>query len=385
MSIQGPQEPFGTLPKRPRGEAWQRRRVLVTGHTGFKGAWLVPWLSQLGAEPIGLALPPEPGPSLCTALRSRRAIEEHLVDLRDQDAVARAVAAARPDVVFHLGAQSLVGEGIRAPVATFATNVMGTANLLEALRKVGTAGSIVVVTSDKCYREAALGCAEDDWLGGDDPYAASKAAAEHVVSAWRHCFLRPDEGIGIATARAGNVIGGGDFGQRRLVPDIMQAFLARQPVRLRAPAAIRPWQHVLDALDGYLQLAEALMADPLAASGAWNFGPPPGDERSVLDVTTAIAQSLGSGEWTVDPCGAPLETQILRLRSDKARTRLGWSTRLPFAQAIDWTVEGYRSLIVERRTDWVFRQIDDYATLDPTIATGRAAARHLAASVTGPS
>ena len=336
---------------------WQGKRVLLTGHTGFKGAWLAARLHGLGAVVTGLALPPAPGPSLYEALGLAGGLAQHVVDLRDEPAVKAAVAAARPEIVLHLAAQAIVGEGLAAPAATMAVNVMGTVNLLEAVRAVGTARAVVVVTSDKCYRDPSRACAEDDALGGLEPYGASKAAAEHVVEAWRRCYLRPEDGVGLASARAGNVIGGGDFGAGRLLPDLMQAFLEGREVVLRAPDAIRPWQHVLDALEGYLVLAQALWRDPVAYARAWNFGPGAGAEWRVIDLAQAVAAQLGGGTWRVAEDAARFETKVLRLSAEAARDRLGWRPLLSTRQALAWTVQGYRHLLERGDIGWVHEQI----------------------------
>ena len=355
-----------------RAGDWRGRRVLLTGHTGFKGAWLAARLHGLGAEVTGLALPPAVGRSLYRMLGLESAIAQHLVDLRDEAAVAAAVAEARPEIVLHLAAQAIVGEGLRAPAATLAVNVMGTVNLLEALRSVGTARAIVVVTSDKCYRDPSLPCGEGDALGGLEPYGASKAACEHVVEAWRRCYLRPEAGIGLASARAGNVIGGGDFGAGRLLPDIMQAFLEGRELVLRAPDAIRPWQHALDALEGYLVLAQALWRDPLTFSRAWNFGPDAGAEWRVIDLVRAVAAQLGGGTWRVAEDAARFETEVLRLSAEQARARLGWRPRLSTHEALAWTVSGYRRLLEHGDGGWVHEQIEQFEALaEPVVAQQR--------------
>ena len=348
-----------------RAGEWRGKRVLLTGHTGFKGAWLAARLRGLGAEVTGLALPPGPGPSLSASRGDDGLAARHLVDLREAAAVRRAVRAARPEIVFHLAAQALVGEGLAAPAATFAVNVMGTVNLLEALREVGSARAIVVVTSDKCYRDPSLPCTEDDPLGGLEPYGASKAACEHVIEAYRHCYLRPEDGVGLASARAGNVVGGGDFGSDRLLPDLVRAFLeGREPV-LRAPDAIRPWQHVLDALEGYLMLAEALLRDPAAHARAWNFGPAASTPWRVSDVAAVVAEQLGGGTWRAAANGPRFETAVLRLSAEQARRRLGWRPRLPVRLALAWTVEGYRRLLKEGDCGWMEEQIERFQGLAP--------------------
>lgn len=340
-------------------EFWRGRRVLVTGLTGFKGAWLGAKLHELGAEVTGLALPAEPG-SLHEALGLAGVQPSRLVDVRAADAVAAVVERAHPEIVFHLAAQPLVPAALRAPAATFAVNVMGTVNVLEAIRAVGGVRAAIVVTSDKCYRDPAVARAEGDALGGLEPYGASKACAEHVVEAWRACFLRPADGIGLASARAGNVIGGGDFGAGRLLPELVEAFLDGRPALLRAPGAIRPWQHVLDAVAGYLLLAEALWREPAAHAAPWNFGPLERDDWRVADVAAAVASATGGGTWRQAPGGAPAETPVLRLSAERARQQLGWRPRLSTRDAIAWTVEGYRRLR-EGDVTWVRQQLRRHA------------------------
>jgi len=285
---------------------WRGRRVLVTGHTGFKGAWLALWLAQMGAEVHGLSGPPPSDPSLYAAARVAEALAgEHPCDVRDERAIQRAVAAARPEVVFHLAAQAMVRRSLLDPAATWAVNVVGTANLLQALPD--SVGATVVVTSDKCYRDVESGRAmvEDDPLGGKDPYSASKAAQELVAASHRQTFGGP-----IATARAGNVIGGGDWAADRLVPDLARAAAAGEPLILRNPDAVRPWQHVLNPLSGYLLLAERLLAGDDVAE-ALNFGPAPGDAQPVQWVAERIRDRWPGGGPDVrvapdpTPAGSP--------------------------------------------------------------------------------
>jgi CDP-glucose 4,6-dehydratase len=300
--------------------SWRGRRVLLTGHTGFKGAWLALWLHELGAAVTGFGGPPPTQPSLFALARVDELLEDLRGDVRDPAAVAAAAGATRPDVVFHLAAQALVARGFVDPASTFTTNVGGTVNVLEATRGVPT----VVVTSDKCYAGGpGRRHAEDDPLGGDDPYSASKAAQEHVVAAYRAAFDLP-----LATVRAGNAIGGGDFAPGRLVPDLARAEAAGTAVAVRHPDAVRPWQHVLNPLAGYLRVAEGLLRDEPVAE-AWNFGPEPADERPV--------------RWLVERWGVPMvaaavevrEAPALRLDSSKARRRLGWRPAWDLAAALE--------------------------------------------------
>lgn len=299
---------------------WRNRRVFVTGHTGFKGSWLMPWLDRLGAKATGYALP------------------EH--DVRDLDTLRRALAASDAEVVFHLAAQSLVRESYADPVETYSTNVMGTVHLLEAVRTAKRVRATVVVTSDKCYenREWLWPYRENEPLGGHDPYSSSKACQELVAAAYRHSF----NGSPIATARAGNVIGGGDEAKDRLVPDLIRAFSGGRAATIRNPRAIRPWQHVLEPLAGYLLLAERLAEDPSFA-GAWNFGPNEHDVRSVHEIADALAARWGADAlWQQDEATHPHEAMTLKLDSTRARTLLGWSPRLSLDTALDWIVDWHR-------------------------------------------
>jgi len=323
---------------------WAGRRVLVTGHTGFKGSWLASWLHQLGAEVHGLALPPEPGSSYELCGVADRVVSVY-ADVRDAAAVAAAVARVRPSVVFHLAAQAIVRRSYDDPVGTFATNVLGTVHVLDAVRSAGGVRAIVVVTSDKCYRPVTEHAhVEGDALGGHDPYSASKACAEIVTEAWGRSFLGPD--VGLATVRAGNVIGGGDRAVDRLVPDVIRALEAGEPVRLRHPGARRPFQHVLEPLQGYLMLAERLLEDPRRWSGPWNLGP--AEAFPVRDVVEHALAVWGSGSWiaTGPDAGKP-EDAVLVLDSSKARRELGWTPRLTLKDAVTLTVEWYRRANVD--------------------------------------
>lgn len=343
---------------------WRGRRVLVTGCTGFKGSWLTAWLSRMGAQLSGCGLDPATGPALFDLAGIGGLIERLPCDIRDADAVRSMVERAAPEVVFHLAAQPLVLESLRDPLRTVATNTMGTAHLLEAVRRSGKVRAVVVVTSDKCYRDTRLPCAEDDALGGSDPYSASKAAAEIVVAAWRHSFLRAESGTGVATARAGNVVGGGDFNADRLLPDLMRAAHAGRPAVLRHPRAVRPWQHVLDALCGYLVLAQALHDRPAAFDTAWNFGPPADDAWTVAQVAAFALQQLGYGTWQAEEQPYRHETAILRLSSSRARRRLGWKPLLDMERTLGWTVEGYRALLNGGGRGWMDDQIERYLDED---------------------
>jgi CDP-glucose 4,6-dehydratase len=320
---------------------WRDRRVLVTGHTGFKGAWLTDLLDELGAEVHGLALEPPTVPSLWDALGRRNPADAH-VDFRDASSVRARIEAVRPDVVLHLAAQGLVPEAMRDPVGTFATNVLGTAHVLDAAYRARVPATLVV-TSDKVYAPSPEAHAEGDPLGGDEPYAGSKVACEFVVRGVRGAFFAP-EGLGLATARAGNVIGGGDFAPARIVPDVVRAIAADAPVALRQPAAVRPWQHVLDPLRGYLLLADRLLASPDRVPEAVNFGPPPDEDCSVAELMDRLASAWGREiPWVIMPRSDLPETITLRVDSALAADELGWHALLSLDETVAWTVGWYRA------------------------------------------
>ena len=354
----------------PEPAFWRGRRVLVTGHTGFKGAWLVLWLRELGAAVTGFSLDPPTDPSLYAAARVGDGIDEMRGDVCEAAAVHRAFQASRAEVVIHMAAQPLVRRSFRDPLGTYATNVMGTVHVLEALRAAPDARAAVVVTSDKCYEPRADGapCREDDRLGGRDPYSSSKACAELVTAAYRGSF----PGVAAtASGRAGNVIGGGDWAPHRLVPDAIRAALAGEELVVRNPDAVRPWQHVLGPLSGYLMLAERLWDDRSAAS-AWNFGPDRGDELPVRQVADRACELWGEGlRWTASGDGGPPETAVLRLDSAKARQELGWRPAWDLDRALAATVDWHRA--VRDRADArevCAVQIADYAA---ALASGKRA------------
>lgn len=332
--------------------AFRGRRVLITGHTGFKGAWLALWLSEWGAAVTGYSLPPLTTPNLFDAANLRGRIRHVEGDIRDRDHVGRVLRECRPEIVFHLAAQAIVREGYRDPVGTLETNVLGTVNLLDAVRLANAPASVVVVTSDKCYDTGCPGpYRETDPIGGDDIYSASKGAAELVTASYRRSFFPPDRlgahGVAVASARAGNVIGGGDWAADRLVPDTIRALAANATIDVRRPRAVRPWQHVLESLSGYLTLAAALSSPSAtarqAAAQAWNFGPDTNATRTVADVLDAIVRAYGSGRWRDTGEPGPHETDSLTLDSSRARDQLAWSPRWTFEHTIASTVEWYRA------------------------------------------
>lgn len=326
---------------------WKGRRVLVTGHTGFKGSWLTLWLRSLGAHVTGFSLPPPTEPAMYELAQVGEGILSTIGDLRARDDVAKAMRAAAPEIVLHLAAQPLVRESYRSPLATYHVNVIGTAHVLEAARESPTVKSIVNVTTDKCYenREWTWGYRENDGLGGHDPYSSSKACSELVTSAYRASFFH-DGGPALASARAGNVIGGGDWAADRLVPDVLRAFQSRKPVRLRHPEATRPWQHVLEPVHGYLLLAEKLFEEGQPWAEAWNFGPDDTDVWSVGAVVAALAEAWGEeAAWEVDGARHPHEAGILKLDTSKARCRLKWRPSWRLSEALSRTVEWHRAWI----------------------------------------
>jgi CDP-glucose 4,6-dehydratase len=346
--------------------AYRGRRVLVTGHTGFKGGWLAAWLADLGAEVAGYALPPPTEPNLFTAAGIGDRVRHAEGDVRDLDRFAAVWRAADPEVVFHLAAQPLVRESYRDPVGTLSTNVLGTAHALEIARRQPPR-AMVVVTSDKCYenREWPWPYRESDALGGHDIYSASKAAAELITDSFRRSFFQ-NPFVPVATARAGNVIGGGDWAANRIVPDAVRALAAGEPVRVRNPRAVRPWQHVLEPLSGYLLLGARLLAvsEPGAPDlcSAWNFGPDPSSSGSVADLVETLIAAWGAGFWEADggPSGGH-EAGLLRLAIDKAAAGLGWAPRWGFPEAIRHTADWYRAFYGgEDMASWCRRQIHSY-------------------------
>ena len=333
-----------------RLDAFKDRSVFVTGHTGFKGSWLSLWLSKLGARVTGYSLKSPTDPSNFELSNVRDVLVRHdEADVRDFAKLRSALEHAQPDLIFHLAAQPLVLESYRNPRDTFEINVMGTANLLEAIRQLGFACSVVVVTSDKCYenQEWLWGYRESDQIGGRDPYSASKGLTELLVSSYRRSFFQPDElrgGVRLATARAGNVIGGGDWSPNHIVVDVIGALAHGEPVRVRSPNAVRPWQHVLESLSGYLTLASALLdGDGDRYCDGWNFGPNLEDSIAVRQLVDLLIQHWGDGEWLdASDSSMPHEAQTLRLSIEKAKSLLGWQPRWSVADAVEHTVRWHR-------------------------------------------
>lgn len=318
---------------------WQGRKVFLTGHTGFKGSWLSLWLQSVGTELTGYALPPATRPNLFELADVGRDMDSVVADIRDAQLLAQELSRSRPEIVIHMAAQALVGEGYRDPLATYATNVMGTANLLNAVRNCDSVRVVVVVTTDKCYenREWHWPYREDEALGGHDPYSNSKACAELVTAAFRNSYFQSAQ-IAVATARAGNVFGGGDWSPDRLIPDLLAAFAGHRPAKLRRPRSIRPWQHVLEPLSGYLCLAERLFREPSLA-GAWNFGPGEDDCLCAGDLADKLARLWGEdAHWQNIETDFPHEAGVLRLDSSKARQILGWKPRFSLDEALEETI-----------------------------------------------
>jgi CDP-glucose 4,6-dehydratase len=350
---------------------WSGKRVLVTGHTGFKGSWLSLWLQQKGANLCGTALEPPTSVNLFENAEVGSGMRSVIADIRDSRSLKQAFADHRPEVVFHLAAQSLVRASYEYPLDTYSTNVMGTANVLEAARESSGLRAVIVVTTDKCYenREWELPYFETDRLGGYDPYSNSKACAELVVSAYRNSFFNPavydQHGIAIASVRAGNVIGGGDWAHDRLVPDAMRAWMDGRPLMIRNARAIRPWQHVLEPLRGYLAVAESLLEDGPGAGEAWNFGPDATDAQPVEWVVNELAKRWGRGaRWEEATGTQPHEEQSLRLDCSKAASRLGWRPELRLNEALAMTVAWHRAKMQGRDMHaFTMGQIDEYERL----------------------
>ena len=329
------------------GGVFSGKTVLVTGHTGFKGSWLSLWLLELGAKVVGFALPPETQPNLFTQLGLARLMDSHFGDIRDLSLLEKTLWETKPEIVFHLAAQPLVRRSYGQPVETFAVNVLGTANLLDAVRRTKSVRVCQVITTDKCYENREKDCAyrEDDRLGGRDPYSASKASAEIVVSSYRSSFFSAVGAASISSTRAGNVIGGGDWAADRLIPDCVRALSLGRAVEIRNPHSLRPWQHVLEPLSGYLRLASLQWTEPANFSEAWNFGPEIGKALSVGEVADLVVRAWGSGHWMTPKAdlSAPHEAKLLQLDSAKAAKRLKWRPVYALAEAIEQTISWYRA------------------------------------------
>ncbi len=333
-----------TTPKKPGMPFFQGKRVLVTGHTGFKGSWLILWLHRLGAEVAGFSLPPNTMPSLFSLAMIEKLCESHFLDIRDGAAVDTLISQVQPEIVFHLAAQPLVRTSYRHPVETFATNVMGTAHVLDALRRHGQPRVAVMVTTDKVYRsqEEPRPYREEDALGGHDPYSASKAASEIVIASYRDAYLA-ERGVAVASARAGNVIGGGDWSEDRLIPDAVAAWNKGEALEVRRPNATRPWQHVLEPLAGYLTLAEKLWHQP-ALAGAYNFGPVSNQTATVREVVEMARLGYGGGDVRFGDGGdGPHEAQWLALDTAKSARNLGVVSLWDLTQSVEYTMSWYRA------------------------------------------
>ena len=347
---------------------WRGHRVFLTGHTGFKGSWLALWLQELGAEVTGFALSPPTEPSLFEVANVGRGMRSHIGDIRDAGALTKALRDARPEIVLHLAAQPIVRQSYVDPVETYSTNVMGLVYLFEAMRAVGGVKACVNVTSDKCYenREWAYGYRENDAMGGYDPYSSSKGCSELVTSAYRRSFFSTKNGgsqLALASARAGNVIGGGDWAADRLVPDILRAIGAGRPARIRNPSSVRPWQHVLEPISGYLMLAERLAGEtPEAFAQGWNFGPAPEDTRPVEWIAERIVRAWEkSATWERDAASGPHEAHVLSLNCLKANRELGWRPVWSIGRATEKIIDWHRAYLdrKEMRSETV-RQISEY-------------------------
>ena len=327
----------------PMPDFWRGKRVLLTGHTGFKGAWMALWLHRLGAQVTGVSLSPATTPNLFTLANIETIADSHFCDIRESTALATLINKAQPEIVFHLAAQALVHARYSDPLTTFATNVQGTANVLDALRAIDSVRAVVAITTDKVYKnlEQPYPYRETDALGGHDPYSASKAAAEIVIASYRDSYL-DNKGIAVASARAGNVIGGGDWSADRLIPDAIRAWNAKQPLQIRRPQAIRPWQHVLEPVAGYIKLAEQLWQQPSVA-GAYNFGPQTHEAATVREVVQLAQSAYGMGQvsWG-DGTEGPHEAGWLALEIAKARTVLGVQQRWSLVASVQRTIHWYR-------------------------------------------
>lgn len=344
---------------------WHGKRVLLTGHTGFKGSWLSLWLQSMGAVVRGISLKPPTNPALFEVARVAEGMDHQVADIRDYKKVKVLVASFKPEILVHMAAQPLVRLSYLEPIDTYATNVMGTVHMLEAARHAGSLRAIVNITTDKCYdnKEWAWGYREDEPMGGHDPYSSSKGCVELLSSAYRQSFLK-NAGIAMATARAGNVIGGGDWALDRLVPDILKALEQQQPVQIRNPHAVRPWQHVLEPLSGYLMLAESLFENGQKDAEGWNFGPRDEDAKPVQWIVEHLCQTWGgSANWTVQPGDHPHEAHFLKLDISKARQRLHWAPRWSLQTALGQITQWHQAWLAgQDMRDICLQQIKNYQT-----------------------
>jgi CDP-glucose 4,6-dehydratase len=343
-------------------DIYKNRKILVTGHTGFKGSWLTLWLKMLGAEVVGISLPSETSPNHWDLLAL--GIESSYIDIRDEDLLRRKIAEIKPEVVFHLAAQPLVRRSYRKPLETWATNVMGTANVLDACLQVNQLAAVIVVTTDKCYenKEWVWGYRENDALGGHDPYSASKAGSELVTASYRRSFYNKVASPLLASARAGNVIGGGDWSEDRLIPDMVRSVSAEASLEIRSPDATRPWQHVLECLSGYLILGQQLLTGDQSFADAWNFGPEREGNRKVRQVLETLNANWPAMKWHTNDSPQLHEAQLLHLDSGKARERLDWRPVWTFEEGVAATAEWYKAWQHGNNIISV-TQIEDYAKI----------------------
>lgn len=347
---------------------WQSKRVFLTGHTGFKGSWMALWLQQMGAEVAGYALAAPTDPAIFDLAHVADGMISHQADVRDLDTLAVALSDHQPDVVIHMAAQSLVRESYEHPVDTYATNVMGSVNVLEACRRAGSVRAVVIVTTDKCYDncENMTGYKETDPLGGYDPYSSSKGAAEIATAAYRQSFFNPADwdthGVGVASVRAGNVIGGGDWAKDRLIPDLISSFIAGAKTVIRYPGAIRPWQHVLEPVAGYLILAQRLHDEGTSFAEAWNFGPGNDSEKTVQYIADTLSALWGGDAgWTLDQGDFPHEATFLKLDCTKAIKKLAWQPHLELDQALAMTVDWYQAFAAKQNLkEFTLEQIKNF-------------------------
>jgi CDP-glucose 4,6-dehydratase len=359
--------PVENLVTTPSPLFWAGKKVFLTGNTGFKGSWLSIWLQKLGAEVYGYSLPPNTSPSLYSLTNGKSSSKDTFDDLSNTLELNNAIVSAQPEIIIHLAAQSLVRVSYDEPIQTFTTNIMGTANLLEALRAIKSVKSVLIITTDKCYenREWVWPYRENDPLGGHDPYSGSKACTEIITSVYRNSFFKK-QGIGVASARAGNVIGGGDWSQDRLIPDCIRSFQKKEKVIIRNPLATRPWQHVLEPLAGYLLLAEALYSRPNNFDDAFNFGPYAESVKPVSWIVDQLSKKWGDqAAWIFDKNSQPHEAQQLALDSSKANSLLGWKPKLSLEQSLEWTIDWY--LKTSKHQDprlLILDQIEKYTALE---------------------